>query len=502
MKVRLATYLRNWVSLVGAMIALISLFMIAFLFVVTVFWGKGGVYLGLVTYILLPGIMISGLILIPVGMVLQARREKRLKRVEEPGWPRVDLNNPKHRNAFFTFSAFTAIFLLMSAVGSYKAFHFTETVQFCGKLCHTVMKPEYTAYQRSPHARVVCVECHVGPGADWYVRSKLSGLYQVYATLANAYPRPIPTPIKSLRPAREVCEQCHWPQKFYAYKLRLETHYLPDEKNTRWDIQLIMKIGAKHPALGLREGIHWHINPDVKIEYIATDKQREEIPWVRYTNLKTGETVVYQDKNNPLNPKEISKLEVRTMDCMDCHNRPSHDFQPPSKFINTAMTAGRIPTTLPNLKAVSLDLCAKEYPSTRAALKAISDGINDYYKKNYPEIYAKKKTLIAKAIKGLQGAFSHNIFPEMKVRWSVHPNNLGHLESKGCFRCHNGTHVSDKGRVIGRDCNLCHTIIAQGKPGKMEEAPIDGALEFKHPVDIDEEWKESFCNDCHTGLNP
>jgi len=326
MRVRLAAHLKNWVSLIGAMIALVSLFMIVFLFVVSEFLRGGGLYLGLVIYILLPGIMISGLVLVPIGMVIQVRKERKHKEIEELVWPRIDLGNVEHRKAFFIFSVGTAIFLLMSAVGSYKAFHSTETVQFCGKLCHTVMKPEYTAYQRSPHARVVCVECHVGPGAGWYVRSKLSGLYQVYATLANTYSRPIPTPIKSLRPAREVCEQCHWPQKFYAYKLRLESHYLPDEENTRWDIKLVMKTGAEHPALGLKEGIHWHINPRVKIEYVAVDEKREEIPWVRFTDLETGRVMIYRDREYSISPEKLETLEIRTMDCMDCHNRPSHDY--------------------------------------------------------------------------------------------------------------------------------------------------------------------------------
>ena len=326
MRVRLAAHLKNWVSLIGAMIALVSLFMIVFLFVVSEFLRGGGLYLGLVIYILLPGIMISGLVLVPIGMVIQVRKERKHKEIEELVWPRIDLGNVEHRKAFFIFSVGTAIFLLMSAVGSYKAFHYTETVQFCGKLCHTVMKPEYTAYQRSPHARVVCVECHVGPGAGWYVRSKLSGLYQVYATLANTYSRPIPTPIKSLRPAREVCEQCHWPQKFYAYKLRLESHYLPDEENTRWDIKLVMKTGAEHPALGLKEGIHWHINPRVKIEYVAVDEKREEIPWVRFTDLETGRVMIYRDREYSISPEKLETLEIRTMDCMDCHNRPSHDY--------------------------------------------------------------------------------------------------------------------------------------------------------------------------------
>ncbi len=502
MKLKIPASAQNWISLSGAIIALISLFMIVFLFIVSTIFGQGGTYLGLVIYILLPAIMIIGLIMIPAGMLIHRRKMRKEKVGEIHPWPKIDLNDESHRTAFFIFTFGTTLFLLLSALGSYEAFHFTESVTFCGTLCHDLMIPEYTAYQHSPHAKVPCVACHVGPGASWFVRSKISGLYQVYATLTNNYPRPIPTPIQNLRPAREVCEQCHWPQKFYAHKLRLETHYLPDEKNTRWDIRLIMKIGAPHSALGLKEGIHWHINPNVRIEYIASDKTRENIPWVRYINLATGDTVLYQDQDNLLEPAQLDTLEMRTMDCIDCHNRPSHNYRPPAIFLNDAITAGDIPVELPEIKAIALEVCGEEYTTTDSALTAIREGIESFYQENYPEIFRDKRDLIEKAIQGVQRQFRQNIFPEMRVRWDKYPNHIGHLEFKGCFRCHNSTHENGDGEIIRRDCNLCHYINAQGTLDKMEYAVVGETLEFKHPVDIEGAWKESLCSDCHTGLNP
>lgn len=502
MKFQLPRSTQNWITLIGATIASISLFMIIFLFTISTVWKQGHAYVGLVIYIILPAVMIAGLLLIPVGMAVQIRREKKQGITEIPAWPRIDLNDIGHRNAFFIFSIGTTLLLFLSAIGSYEAFNYTESVTFCGTTCHSVMKPEYTAYKHSPHARVPCVECHVGSGASWYVRSKLSGAYQVYATLADVFPRPIPTPIKNLRPARETCEECHWPQKFYAYKLQVETHYLPDEKNTQWDIHLVMKIGAEKSALGLEEGIHWHINPDVKIEYIATDKNRENLPWVRFTNRSTGETTVYQDQDSPLDESEIQTAEIRTMDCIDCHNQPSHSYRPPSLFINSAITAGDIPVELPEIKSVAIDLCDKDYPTIDSAFTAIQTEVDAYYKKNYPDIYENNNELVVKAIKGLQNAFSENIFPEMKVKWSEYPNHIGHLEFNGCFRCHNDRHESEDGRVIKRDCNLCHFIRAQGTVDNMQYAEAEGTLEFKHPEDIGEAWKEMLCTDCHTGLNP
>ncbi len=502
MKIKLPHSSQNWISLIGATIALISLFMIIFLFVITAFSAQGRSYLGLVTYIILPVFLIIGLLLIPLGMYLKVRRNKKKNILPVSGWPQVDLNDIRHRNAFFIFTVGTTIFLFLSAVGSYEAFHYTESVKFCGTLCHNVMKPEYTAYQNSPHARVACVDCHVGSGASWYVRSKLSGLYQVYAVTLGNYPKPIPTPIHNLRPARETCEECHWPQKFYSRSLRTEKHYLADETNSEWDIVLTMKIGSSLSALGLQEGIHWHINPDVKIEYKASDEKRQVIPWVRYTNLKTGKVAVFEDENNTLDKEELDSLETRVMDCMDCHNRPSHNYQPPAFFINNAITAGEIPKELPEVKTEAMDILGEQFSTTDSAIQYINTSMHEFYQDNYPEVYASKENLVNEAINGIQTEFKKNIFPEMKVRWDAYPNNIGHIEFMGCFRCHNGSHTAKDGKMIPRNCTLCHDITAQGPPDKLETAPINGSLEFKHPVDIGEAWKDMACVECHTGLNP
>lgn len=503
MKLKLPYSSQNWLSLIGATIALITLFMIIFLIAITAFSSEGRSYLGLVTYIILPALLIVGLLLIPVGMFLKIRKDKRNKIIPTSEWPEVNLNNIRHRNAFFIFAIGTTIFLFLSAFGSYEAFHYTESVEFCGTLCHSVMKPEFTAYQGSPHARVACVDCHVGEGANWYVRSKLSGLYQVYAVTLGTVPRPIETPISNLRPARETCEQCHWPEKFYSRKLRIEKHYLPDENNSEWDITLTMKIGAPLSAFGLQEGIHWHINPNVRIEYKASDSKREKIPWVKYTNLKTGEEFIYQDRNESVDKKMLDTLETRTMDCMDCHNRPSHNYKPPTFFINNALTAGIIPKELPRIKYAALDALGQKFGTTDSAMMIISQKINSFYKENYPDLYANKRNLVNQAIKGIQGEFNKNIFPEMKVRWDVYPNNIGHMEFAGCFRCHNDNHATPQGRLIKKDCNQCHYINAQGPPNKLEVAPVNSFLQFKHPgEEAGDAWKEMLCVDCHTGLNP
>ncbi len=491
----------NWVSLIGAVLAGISLFMILFLIVVSLFIEVTSSYLGLVIYIILPIFLVIGLILIPIGMVRQRRRM--LKSADPDAaskWPHINLNLRQHRNAFSIFLISTVVFLFLSAIGTYEAFHFTESTEFCGELCHKVMHPEFITYQNSPHANVACVDCHVGSGADWYVRSKLSGLYQVYSVIFKKYPQPITTPIHNLRPARETCERCHWPEQFYANILRTEKHYLADENNTEWDIMMKMNIGSDYHALGQEEGSHWHINQDVSIEYISETEDRLIIPWVKYTNLATGEEITYRDEEYGEDLELLANEETRHMDCMDCHNRPSHEYLAPPFFTDISLTRGDIPKELPDIKQVAMGIHYLNFPTTDTAMMVIEADVREYYEMMYPEIFEEKYHLIEKAIAGIQEDFKQNIFPEMKARWDVYPNHLGHINSTGCHRCHDDKHKSSSGRVISRDCNLCHTIVGQGHPDQFTTVAVRDSLEFVHPVDIGEAWKEFHCVECHRYL--
>jgi hypothetical protein len=460
----------------------------------------GGSYLGLFVFIILPVFLLAGLIMIPVGMVRRARRIKQGELTGKPIGMVLDMNNKRHWNATALFIYLTFFFLLLTGIGSYKAFHYTESNEFCGTLCHKVMEPEYTAYQGSAHARVNCVECHVGEGADWYVRSKLSGLYQVYSVLAKKYPTPIETPIHNLRPAQETCEKCHWPEKFYSYRIRSERHYLADQENTQWDIQLKMKIGSEFGARGLIEGIHWHINPNVKIEYVASNEKREQIPWVKYINLASGDTVMYNDLYETLDASALDTLELREMDCLDCHNRPSHHFLPPQEFTDMLIASGEIPVELPGVKALAMEIFNTPFEDRDSAHRYIRLRIQEYYQSNHPDIVEGDPFLVDQASVGFISGYSRNFFPEMRASWEVYPHQIGHVEFNGCFRCHNGNHESDDGRVISRDCDLCHTILAQGTTEEFETTTVDKSLEFRHPVDVAEAWKEMPCADCHRNL--
>lgn len=489
----------NKLTAIGSIISIASLLLIVFLFIASTFIVHGTPYLGIFTLMVLPGVLIFGLILIPLGMYLTVRRSRLRHEAISTRWLVIDLNNHRHRNAVMIFITGTIVFLILSAVGSYEAYHVTESVEFCGLTCHKVMSPEYTTYQKSTHARVACAECHVGSGADWYVKSKLSGLYQVYSVLFHKYPRPIPTPITSLRPARETCEKCHWPQKFYPHKLVYQKHYMADDKNTEWDIDLRMKIGSSHSSQGLTEGIHWHINQNVKIEYISS-KDRETIPWVRYINLATHDTTDYKDTKDTTDEKTIAASAKRLMDCMDCHNRPSHNFLTPQKFIDMAMATGEISPALPEIKKVTMKIFNDAYPTVDTAEHVIRSTIKAFYKDKYPEIALSQSKMVDQAIDGAIKGYKQNVFPEMKANWDVYPDHIGHLEYDGCFRCHNNTHISAKGKTISKDCNLCHNIMEQGKSDSLQVSPFDKALEFRHPIDIKDSWKKNLCSECHRNL--
>jgi len=498
---KLPSSIRNWISISGTVLAMFNLSVILALFLLNTAFGFGGSYIGLFIYIILPGFMIIGLLMIPVG--IRINRKKALKAAQEGkelNWPVIDFNSVETRNAGIIFIAGTIVLLIISSVGSYEAFHYTESVEFCGKLCHKVMEPEYTTYHGSAHERVACVECHVGAGAGWYVKSKLSGLYQVYSVIAKKYPQPIPTPIANLRPAQETCEKCHWPQKFYDDKLRVKHSFLTDDNNTEVVLQMLVKTSTRTTSEGVVKGIHQHISPEVKIEYKSLEGNRQEIPWVRYTNTKTGESYVYLDNEMGLSQTKIDSLETRVMDCLDCHNRPSHNYEAPQNFIDQPLATEKIKKKIPAIKSLAMQTLYPEYSTKDSAFMAIRNTITDYYTSNLPDILQSRKSEVDAAITEIQDGYANNIFPFMQASWKAYPNNLGHMESNGCYRCHNNRHATEQGKVISKDCNLCHNIKMQSIGDSVFYAGLNEILTFRHPVDIGDAWQTELCSTCHSAL--
>jgi hypothetical protein len=487
--------IHNWISVAGIGISAFIFANLLFLLLLS-FSGIQNPYLGILAYLVFPVVALFALLLIPVGML----RERRRRRTFEPSiarYPRLDLNTTAGRTAFAVMVGSFGLFVAGSTSATYRAYRFTETVTFCGRTCHTVMKPEYTAYQDSPHAHVPCVDCHVGPGAAWYVRSKLSGVYQVYAVLFDKYPRPITSPIKDLRPVREACEQCHWPQKFYGAQLKAFTHFGYDENNVPTQIRMLIKTGGGSGELGRAAGIHWHVNIANQVWFISTDKQDQDIPWVK-VRAADGRITTYVRRGVKLSQRQNDAMPKQVMDCVTCHDRPSHQFQPPDAAVDREFVLGKLDRSLPYLKRETVAALTKSYPSTEAALEGIATSVSDFYQNKYPQIYVTKQAGIKQAIDTAQFIYQNNIFPYMKTNWRIHPNNIGHVYSKGCFRCHDGEHVSSDGRVIPQDCDTCHTIVSESESTSGDLMPSTPSVPFKHPIDLSA-LKGVPCSTCHTG---
>jgi NapC/NirT cytochrome c family, N-terminal region len=449
---------QNTISLFGVVLTTSSaVTLIAFWIYDFMLPGPPHPYVGILIFLILPGLFILGLLLIPIGIFLQ-RRKLRLAGELPTVFPPVDLQSSKLRNALLFVVFTTALNILIFGFASYKGVTYMDTTTFCGQTCHTVMSPEFSAYQNSAHARVECVECHIGPGAGWFVRSKLSGVRQVFAVAFKTYERPIPSPVQHLRPARETCEHCHWPQRFSGDKVIVRTNYKDDEKNTALTTVLVMKIGGRTSSGSV--GIHGrHLDEGSRIRYISTDKRRQVIPVVYYTD-DTGQVREYVSSDIKVSKEELEKGEKRVMDCIDCHNRPTHAFELPENGVDLRMYRGLISPELPYIRKKAVELLKANYSDRESAQKQIVEAIESYYRSTYPEIYNSKRALIEQSADNVAKIYLRNIFPEMKVTWGVHPNNLGHNDFPGCFRCHDGSHTTSDGQTISNDCTSCHNLLA------------------------------------------
>jgi hypothetical protein len=448
----LASITRNGISIAGTGLSIASAVLIISLFFMEQLGFEGGPYLGILTYLILPVLFITGLILIPAGAVLYRRKLRRTHGDDKTQLlPVFDLNVARTRRWLFVLLGATMFNIVVLAGATYKGVEVMESVEFCGLACHTVMQPEHTAYQRSAHSRVACAECHIGPGADWFVKSKLDGAWQLVAVAFDLYPRPIPTPLHDLRPARETCEQCHWPNKFVGDKLSVRKRYADDESNTELTTALLLKVGGTEGRQS--HGIHWHVDPGVQIRY-RSDASREEIYEVEFTN-GDGELKHFTDRRAP-----EEGGEWRMMDCVDCHNRPSHKYYAPDTEVDRALRDGLIDRSLPFVKREAVRIIDAQYPSHEEARTAIAAELRKYYADNYPGIAADREALIDAAARTLGEIYSVNVFPQMQVWWNTYPEHIGHQNSDGCFRCHGKRLRTEDRETIPRDCDVCHNLLA------------------------------------------
>jgi nitrate/TMAO reductase-like tetraheme cytochrome c subunit len=406
-------------------------------------------YVGIIVFLILPVIFFTGLALIPLGIYLSKRHiQKGL------GEPDFDRKAALRRLAWF-FGITTGLNILIGTQVTYRAVKHMETPQFCGGSCHS-MSPELAAYQNSPHSRLECVECHVAPGAAGWIESKTAGTRQLIETIFDTYRRPIPSALESNRlvPARETCENCHWPQKFAGVRLRIFSKYADDETNTRTDTVLLMLIGGNRIS-----GIHnAHFGPGIHIRFAAADPARQTIPWVEYRNTNTSAVRTFVGSDPP--GHSTKDLPTYEMQCVDCHNRPTHTFELPDRAMDRALAFGDIPATLPFIKKEAVQLLKANYSTTTDATERLPAALVSFYQQTYPDVYSKRQEDIHQAGRAVLAIYQRNVFPELKVSWGTYPNNLGHTDFPGCFRCHDGSHVTTDGTAISQDCSTCHEPLA------------------------------------------
>jgi hypothetical protein len=440
---------RHWLSLLG--VALLATAVISWLCVLPqqVRGHVDNPYGGILVFLVLPVIFFTGLALIPIGVYLSKRQIRR--GLSEEGF---DRKTALRRIAWF-FGATTLLNILIGTQVSYRAVKYMETPQFCGASCHT-MNPELAAYQNSPHSRVECVECHVAPGATGWINSKTNGIRQLFETVLNTSPKPIPSALESNRlvPAKETCENCHWPQKFGGARLRLFSKYADDESNTRSETVLLMLVGGNRIS-----GIHGaHFGPGVRIRFAAADAKRQTIPWIEYRNTEKGEVRRFVTPEAP--PDSATVLPQFDMECVDCHNRPTHTFGLPEREMDKALALGEIAAGLPYIKKKSVELLKAAYVTSAEAAARLPPALTAFYQQNYPDVYAARSQDIHQAGQAVLAIYNRNVFPDLKVTWGTYPNNLGHTDFPGCFRCHDGSHTTGDGKTITQDCNTCHEPLA------------------------------------------
>ena len=453
-KVRL---LRNPVSIAGAVLTTIT----GLLFVAWIGLDIVGVhanhYLGLGLLVLLPGGFIVGLAMIPFGAWREGRRLRAGGAPSLKEWPRIDLNVPRVRNLAFAIAVLTPINLLIVSLAGYKAVEVSESTPFCAATCHPALDPEAAAHQAGPHAQVDCVDCHVGEGADAYVKAKIGGAFELLALLRNSYERPLKSPVHKMRPANETCGSCHWTNRYFGDKVRNIHDYADDETNTESITSLRLHLGGRDGS-GQAGGIHWHAAAENVIEYAALDDRRQEIAWVRRTTPSGG---VVEYRAEGVTEAQVAKArEVRRMDCIDCHNRPAHAFaRTVEGGVNSVISSGGAPKDLPFLKREAVAALKVDYASQEEAGAAIEKALTEFYRKQYPSTWTSRQGDITRTIASLQALYKRNIFPSMKLTWGYHPDNRGHADFPGCFRCHDDNHKSKDGKVISQDCALCHEVL-------------------------------------------
>ena len=419
-------------------------------------------YVGLINYLLFPTLFVIGLFLILLAWLqIKKGSGKTLDELVQEQFPDEETKGHIFGSGVMKMvGILTIINVLFLLIVSTQMLSFMDESHFCGTACHSVMNPEWTTYQQSPHARVACVQCHVGEGVDAMISSKLNGAYQMLSVTFHLYESPIPTPVHQLRPARETCEKCHWPEKFYGSRLKSYVRYQNDAFSTPLYTTLNLKVDIGQGRE--RAGIHWHIFPENRVSYASIDDKRLQMLW---TEVIREDGSVQRFTNTFLDADLASGQEnERVMDCVDCHNRATHIYESPRAAVDLRLQRKLMDRSLPYLKREGVAAIIKNYPTKEAGLKGIEKHLFGFYRRNYPQIASAQMDKIDRAVKTLQDIYTRNIHPSMKITWGSYPNFIGHNNNSGCFRCHNEYMKTEEGVTISHDCTTCHSILAQEEP--------------------------------------
>jgi nitrate/TMAO reductase-like tetraheme cytochrome c subunit len=389
---------------------------------------------------------------------------------------------------------------LLLLFGGVHGWEYTNSPEFCGTACHT-MPPQDITYKQSPHANVTCEECHIGRTSFFnQLTRKSQGLHEMYYMTFKLYEYPIRA--KALRPARDTCEKCHQPETFSGDSLRVLTRFDDDLNNTQSNIYLILKTGGGAKREGLGRGIHWHIVN--KVEYYATDELSQEIPYVRVYN-DDGTTTEYTDIEAGFDKATMDESQLKTMDCVTCHNRVTHEFKIPTDSVDEAMARGLIDPTIPLIHQKAVEVLAVSYTSREEAFAAF-EGLENYYMNT--DYYPGHGEQIKAAIQALKDIFDRTVFLEQKIDFTTHPNNLGHINSPGCFRCHDGKHLDVNDQAIRLECNVCHSVpVVAGKDDFVATIEISRGPEpdtHRNPnwISLHNQAFGASCSACHTMEDP
>jgi NapC/NirT cytochrome c family protein len=408
-------------------------------------------YAGLVVFVAIPAVFVMGLLLIPAGMWLQSKKLA-LHPEATAEWPVIDLRQHHVRRTALVITILTAINVVIILLAGYGSLHAMETPGFCGQICHTTMEPQFKAWQEGVHAGVACVNCHIGEGTRGFVHAKMGGVRQLMLIATGGVPQPVPPGADMLPGAQgELCSSCHKPGRIVTDRIKVIREYADDETNS--ETMSAVQMHVSHSASSERS-IHWHVAPSVQVEYVATDEKQETIPYVRVTDA-SGQVREYVA---PDTPAEVLNAPRQRMECNDCHNTVGHPISPTAEqAVDRVIAEGRVSRDLPFVRREAVRLLKEEHPSQEAGVQAIDQGLRNFYQKQS----GANPQALNEAIAAFQALYRRSVFPTMKVTWGSYPDKTGHLNSPGCFRCHDDSHATKDGTSISGDCEFCHKQIEQ-----------------------------------------